>query len=397
MFFSRPMSACLFQRNKIFWLAFALVGLFWLPAGIRGSNAAEVSRQKRVSEEQNASFGAFLEPGSRPVAWADQARREGNKAHAPSSPLPEGLGLAAKYPGDRNIHRDPAVLFAEDFEAASLAEVLQHWTEAKNPQQEGIRLVEDAPPGSAGRQAVEMIAHPDRDTGAHLYKLLPRGVDRCFARFYVRFPKPAGYIHHFVHLGGYQPPTRWPQGGAGQRPQGNERITVGIEPWGDGGRNPPPGCWNFYVYWHQMRRSADGRYWGNGLHPVQPAQVPEGQWQCVEVMLKLNQVGKPDGELALWLDGKLIAHIRQGVRRSPWTGMGFRLLAEGGEPFEGFDFRTSDELKVNFFWLLHYVTPEALRRNGVQDLGQPVRVRFDHIVVATEYIGPLSSRPAGKD
>jgi hypothetical protein len=69
--------------------------------------------------------------------------------------------------------------------------------------------------------------------------------------------------------------------------------------------------------------------------------------------------------------------------------MGFPLLKEGGTPFEGFNWRTNTDLKINFFWLLHYVTPEALRRNKIADVEKENRVLFDHIVVATEYIGPI--------
>lgn len=170
-------------------------------------------------------------------------------------------------------------------------------------------------------------------------------MDAAFARFYVKFAPEADYIHHFVHLGGYNPPTPYPQGGAGERPRGDERVTVGIEPHGDYGRYPPPGIWSLYVYWHEMKISADGRYWGNGLRPAQPALVPRHRWQCVEVMLKLNSTpAQPDGELALWLDGKLVTHFVKGVPRGRWTGMGFTLVEQGGEPFEGFRWRTSNEL-----------------------------------------------------
>jgi hypothetical protein len=75
-------------------------------------------------------------------------------------------------------------------------------------------------------------------------------------------------------------------------------------------------------------------------------------------------------------------------RRPPWTGMGFSLSEEGGEPFEGFRWRTSEELNINFFWLLHYVTEQAARQNQAAP-GPVNRVLFDHIVISTEYIGPL--------
>ena len=112
-----------------------------------------------------------------------------------------------------------------------------------------------------------------------------------------------------------------------------------------------------------------------------------------KLMVKLNsEPDRPDGELALWLDGKLVAHFVKGVKRTRWTGMGFALTEEGGEPFEGFRWRTSKELTINFFWLLLYVTEHAARQNKVANPNPVTRVWFDDIVVATRYIGPLKPR-----
>jgi hypothetical protein len=293
-------------------------------------------------------------------------------------------GLAARYPADEGIAKDPAVLFRDDFERGDRSAVAKRWGSAKP---DSLKLVEDGP---AGKRCVEMAATRGKDTGSHLYTVLKRPVDQAYARFYVKFPKDAGYIHHFVHFGGYFPATRWPQGGAGERPRGDERITVGIEPWGRRGRAKPPGEWGFYAYWHEMKISADGKYWGNGIRPIKPAPVPRATWQCVEVMIKLNTPGKRDGELALWLDGKQTMHVKKGTPRTKWTGMGFTVKERGGEPFEGFSWRTDAKLKLNFFWLLHYVTEGALRRNRVKNPPKENRVRFDHVVVATKYVGPLA-------
>jgi hypothetical protein len=304
--------------------------------------------------------------------------------------LPQGWGLAAQYPGDVGLGTDPDVLLAEDFETGQLGDLAQRWSNVSNRDGQVLAFSADVPAGSRGKRSLEMTATLGENTGGHLYTQLPRAVDTAFARFYVKFPDPAAYIHHFVHLGGYNPPTPWPQGGAGERPRGDERITVGIEPHGHNGRYPPPGAWTFYAYWHEMKVSAGGRFWGNGLSPVQPALVPRDRWQGVEVMLKLNSAPEqPDGELALWLDGQLVAHFVKGVPRGPWTGMGFKLLDQGGEPFEGFRWRTSPALKINFFWLLHYVTENAARQNKVSKPPRLNRVWFDHIVVATRYIGPI--------
>ena len=84
-----------------------------------------------------------------------------------------------------------------------------------------------------------------------------------------------------------------------------------------------------------------------------------------------------------------------GTPRDEWTGMGFHPLAEGAEgatPFEGFRWRTHADLKINFFWLLFYVTENAGRQNRVS-AEKENRVWFDDIVVATEYVGPTTGTP----
>ena len=306
--------------------------------------------------------------------------------------LPQGFGLSAKYPGDVGIERDPSVLFAEDFEHGTIADIAKRWGNMSNKDGKVMSFSDDVPSNSSGKRSLQMTATLGENTGGHLYTRIPES-ETAFARFYVKFAEDCGYIHHFVHIGGYNPPTPWPQGGAGERPRGDDRVTVGIEPFGDYGRFPPPGIWNFYCYWHEMKISADGRYWGNGLRPAKPQIVPRGKWQCIEVMLKLNSEPEmPDGELALWIDGNLVAHFVKGVRRSRWTGMGFSLLEEGGEPFEGFKWRTSKALKINFFWLLLYVTEHAAKQNKVANPNPIAKVWFDDIVIATTYIGPIAKR-----
>jgi hypothetical protein len=311
-----------------------------------------------------------------------------------SASLPEGFGLSAQYPGDVGLTRDPHVIFAEDFESGTIDEIGQRWGNISNRDGKVMSFSDERPADSPGARSLQMTATLGQNTGGHLYTRFD-GVDRAFARFYVRFAEDAPYIHHFVHFGGYRPSTPWPQGGAGERPNGDERMTVGIEPHGNYGRYPAPGAWTFYCYWHEMKISADGRYWGNGLSPVEPQLVPRGRWQCVEMMLQCNSAPDvPDGELALWLDGRPAAHFVRGARRGPWSGMGFRLLDEGGEPFEGFRWRTNDDLKINFFWLLHYVTENAARQNRVADPNPINRVWFDDIVVSTAYVGPI--KPLGE-
>jgi len=328
--------------------------------------------------------------------WIDRvseerlAKLDPKHTKGPGEPVKKAAGIAAEYSGDAGIERDPRVLFAENFETGSIEEIGKRWGQISNKDNKVMAFSADVPLASAGKRSLQMTALLGDNTGGHLYTRLPGGVEKVFARFYVKFAADAPYIHHFVTLGGYYPPTAWPQGGAGERPRGDERFTVGIEPYGNYGRYAAPGAWNFYAYWPEMKRSADGKYWGNSLTPAQPALVPRDRWQCVEVMLQCNSAAdKSDGELALWLDGKPVMHIAPDARRSHWTGMGFSLVEEGGEPFEGFRWRTNDQLKINFFWLLHYVTENAARQNQVVEPNPSNRVWFDDIVIGTEYIGPI--------
>jgi hypothetical protein len=303
---------------------------------------------------------------------------------------PAQAGISAKYRGDRGIERDPAVVFAENFEAGGVADLGKRWSEVSNKDGRVIAFSNDVPPGSGGRRSVQLTGTLGQNTGGHLYTSFKRGVDRAYLRFYTKFAEDHGYEHHFVELGGYNPPTAWPNPRAGTRPAGNERVMVMIDPVGWYGRYPPPGVWGLYSYWPEMRVSADGHYWGNVMSPATPVPIPRGQWICVELMIQLNSAPeKPDGEVALWTNGKLAMRVARGVRRGPWSGMGFNLADAGGEPFEGLRLRTSTDLKINHLWLEHYVDDGAQRQNRVQNPQRVNRVWFDDVVVSTAYCGPI--------
>jgi hypothetical protein len=314
------------------------------------------------------------------------------KASATAGPatLPEGAGLAATYPGDVGIARAPAVLFAEDFEEGSLATVGKRWDEVSNKDGRVLALSDDVPPASRGTRSMQMTGTLGENSGGHLYTRFP-GVDQAFLRFYTKFAPDHAYEHHFVELGGYNPPLAWPYPHAGTRPAGNDRLLVFVDGIGWYGKYPPPGIWSLYTYWPEMKISADGNYWGNCLNPAEPHPVPRGHWQCVELMIKMNSApDKADGELALWLDGKLVMHVFKGIPRGPWSGMGFNVLATGGEPFEGLRLRTDNALKINHLWLEHYVDEGAQRQNRLDNPNRVNRVWFDDLVVARGYIGPLA-------
>jgi hypothetical protein len=309
-----------------------------------------------------------------------------------AEPLPSGHGLARAHPGDAGIAHHPAVLLAEDFEHGSLDTLRRRWNEVENKDGRVLEFAADVPAASPGRSSLQVTATLGENTGGHLYKRLDPIRERVFARFYVKFADDAPYLHHFSGLGGHNPPSNWPQGTAGLQATGDKRFSARIEPNGRYGSIPAPGGWMFYTYWHDMKQSADGGFWGNGLWPEGRPGPPPGRWQCVEMMVKCNTVGQSDGELALWLDGRLATHIGPGTKTGPWTGEGFEVRADGRQTFEGFRWRTVPELAVSYFMLSHYVTENAYRQNRVANPPKQNRVWFDDVVIATDYIGPILPR-----
>ncbi len=300
--------------------------------------------------------------------------------------LPEGEnGIAAKYPGDKGIEEDPSIIFVEKFDGGSIEDISGRWDNAAG--KEIMALSSDVPENSADKTCLMLTHVGGEGTGGQLYRRLLPGHKQVFARFYVKFDPDCAPIHHFgTHLGGFNPPTPWPQGGAGTRPDGDKRFTTGVEPFGkDWG-------WDFYTYWQGMHVHGDGQYWGTPfLTGGSKPDVQRGKWICVEMMVKVNDpVSESNGEQAFWIDGKLwrrdgqiVSHIGKGFPRGQWTGGWWRPDMESKETFEGFHWRSTEELAVNYVWAYLYITRAPQ--------GHVSKVWFDNIVIASDYIGPIQS------
>ena len=304
-------------------------------------------------------------------------------------PLPEHQnGLAAKYPGDVGLAGDPRVLFVEDFSAGTVEEISHHWESVQ--ESASMSLSSDVPLGSGDRQSLWVTHVGGKGTGGQLYRRIPSGHARVFARFYVKFSRDCAPIHHFgTHLGGFHPSTPWPQGGAGELPKGDKRFTTGVEPYGHDWR------WDFYSYWQGMRVHGDGNYWGTPfLQGVTRPVVPRDKWICVEMMVKLNDpVTSHNGEQAFWIDGclwrvdnQIVSYIGPGFPRGTWSGGWWHPDAKSDMAFEGFNWRSIEQLTVNYLWTYVYITKAPA--------GHVSQIGFDNIVVATDYIGPITAGPS---
>ena len=81
----------------------------------------------------------------------------GAYAAPPASQPAVQLGLAAKYPADAGIEKDPAVLFAENFEAGTIPEIAKRWGEAGNKAGKPLALAGEVPPVHRRSSAVPLF------------------------------------------------------------------------------------------------------------------------------------------------------------------------------------------------------------------------------------------------
>ncbi|HSV72557.1 MAG TPA: heparin lyase I family protein [Chthonomonadales bacterium] len=223
----------------------------------------------------------------------------------------------------------------------------------------------DFGPGVArgGRGAFRFTApaRDGRESSAGAVGWLGReGHDRVHFRRYIRFAPDydQGHLHHVGGgLAAVAGANRYrAMGSAGIRPRGDDHFNSRLEPWRDWGRYPPPGYLFLYTYWMDMVRDRDGRYWGNMLGPPEEERAPlqRGRWYCLEHMIRANDPGQANGELAAWLDGRLILH------------------------FTGIRWRTSADVRIKRFEFGIYVH-RATRDNTVW---------YDDVALSTGYIGP---------
>jgi len=304
-------------------------------------------------------------------AWALPAG--GQETAAPTvAALPEGdAGIAAKYPGDVGIEKDPAVILYDGFEeCAKTADVHKKWNFVLHD--ESITIAEEAANVNHGKKAVEFtLPHQQAGHSIALYNVIKEERDVLFLRFYSKFEK--GYEGRgSSHNGGVIAAHYFPGGQAtpGKRADGQNKFLAGYET--ERGRAKSPGPLNIYCY-HPEQRSL----FGDHIYPTgtivpsselpnpfgpqfvsRPDFIPElDRWYCYEYMLKANTPGQRDGRIACWVDGKVIAD------------------------FPNFRFRDVETLKIDLFGVSLFMRPNSIRSN---------KKWYDDVVAATSYIGPIA-------
>ena len=258
------------------------------------------------------------------------------------------------------LEKPGRVFFPDDFESP---ESVKKYFEIRGLKDGRAKLVSDAGLSHLGKGAIEFTApaREGRESGAGASGWFgPDGYDRVHFRRYIKFA-PDYDQGNLNHVGGglaaVAGADRWrAMGSAGIRPRGDDHFNSSFEPWRDWGRYPAPGYMFLYTYWMDMKRGRDGNYWGNMLGPAEGERIvlDRDRWYCLEHMIRANDMGQANGELAAWIDGKLYIH------------------------YAGFRWRTSADVKLKRFNIGVYV--HRARKDNT--------VWYDDVVLSTGDIGP---------
>jgi len=286
--------------------------------------------------------------------------------------------LSDSYPHDTGLEKDPDVLYVEKFDDG-MENILSRYSDVLNS--EGMSVDTDVPKGSLGPNSIKITNKGGVNSGGHLFKSFDGGFDgTIYIRYYVKYPSSSnGYIHHEgIWLGGYNPSTSWPNPRAGTCGLGDSRISIAYEPVEEPAMDT-------YLYWGDMRSWTDDNSscYGNDMVNGSPtAQNLEwDEWMCIEVMVKLNNpVTAYNGELRVWQNGVEVGYWGPGFPNGHWLKDSW-FNDPGDPPFEGFRWRTDANLKINNIWIEFY--------DDASPANVSHHVKYDHLVIARKYIGPL--------
>ncbi len=308
-----------------------------------------------------------------------------------------GAQISQFYPNDNGIETDPRVVYVEKFDDA-LAGILSRYSDVKNSA--GMSLDSDIPSGSLGPHSLKMTSITGGvNNGGHLYRRFSPGFDSIvYVRYYVKYPSGSkGYFHHEgVWFGGYNPATSWPSPKAGTCGMGSNRLSISFEPvW----QNANPTGMDTYIYWGDMKSYNGTTCYGNtmvtqgltGFGQPSSTNYPKvvfDEWMCIEIMIKLNNpVSEYNGEMAIWIDGEQIGHWGPGFPNGHWNKDKWYNNPDD-PPFEGFRWRTDANLNINWLWFeFYHDDPKA----------PSSYIKFDHLVMADQYIGPIYSPSTGTE
>ena len=269
-------------------------------------------------------------------------------------------GIAAGHLGDRGIADDPRVILATDFEDDAWAGPWGGGTPST------VAILDDDPErgfaplaGKAMRITVEKGKHYGTSMAYRFRKQGRPEPEEIYFRYYLRFARtwnPQGTNGKLPGIGGTYDRAGWGGRVADGRNGWSARGLFGAS---QDGRTPV----GFYCYHTEMGKWGSAWIWKNEGQGF----LEQDRWYCIEQHLRLNTVsesgaGAKDGILRGWVDGQP-AFERRDVR-----------------------FRHVADLKIDRVWIDVYYGGDATPP-------QDMHLYLDHLVIATDYIGPLATAP----
>jgi len=247
------------------------------------------------------------------------------------------------------------VVWFEDFESPDWK---RHFTRVG----ENAELTDDPGIVFGGRRSlvVRSTRGEHGSVGASVYA--PGGFEKLHVRYCIYFPKEFLWGQgRYAHLKLFSQSGRLSGGRwagytpAGTRPTGKDKFSCTIA------AKPKTGELEFY-YYHPDQRG------GYGDHKAFGVTLERGRWHSLETMVKVNSVGEKDGEIACWLDGKLVGEVK------------------------GLRFRDIDDLKIRSVGFSNYWGGAGDENTAPVDQTHYI----DNMVMATDYIGPVQSPETGE-
>ena len=251
---------------------------------------------------------------------------------------------------ESSLEEPGSIFFKEDFEDGNYDD----WFDAYGPPE----VIDNPQSAHSGHKALKCTAvynDGNSSTSSIKYWFHP-GYDKVYFRWYCKFDSTfdQGWGMHFCSMYAVEGDNKWNQMGmAGIKPVGDDRFGSGFDPWSAWETLPPPGRMQFYAYWHKMLPDNGGNYWGNVFYPDSFITPERDRWYCMEMMIKANDAGFDNGEIAAWIDGELYMRLA------------------------GFNWRTTNELKIKRISLGIYI-----HNNPKENI-----CWFDDVALSTGYIG----------
>lgn len=295
-------------------------------------------------------------------------------------------GVAASYPGDRNIATDPRVLFAADFSDIGREKWDSGGANAEeqvfDPNTRSTYLRASIPANGLWGCGYERNV-----VGGTANGVTDRVVDELYARYYVFLEETWGSKIEInkmpgldARLGFWSPGSRrWTavSGNGGERANGKKAWNDSAKRWeyqgcsirGHGGMKAGDGNPYDDLFWlgSYVYNLDQGNEYGDHVKWNGTA-IAKGRWYCIEQQVKMNSIIGPydsvgngeavrDGELRAWVDGVLV-----------YERTNFR-------------WRRHPEMGLQGFWLNWY-------HGGRQASPTEMHFRMNSVVIAREYIGP---------